>query len=350
MAIQKISGVTIELTSQASGDVAYFDGTDWVRLAKGDAEQVLTMNEIATAPQWGNVSIFQGTQYGYSAGGFGHGHYCNHINKFSMTTDGDATDIGALTVGRDDVAGTSSSTHGYTAGGGLNSAGPPGNKSDVIDKHSFATDAAATDVGNLVVERSYFGGASSATYGYVSSNAAPQTGVGVITKWSYAADGNGIDVGDLTVLRYLGANASSETYGYAVGGDEPNSPGGMKNIIDRWSFATDGNAVDVGDLHTIQQAAACNSSSTHAYEAAATIIQKFSFASGTTNATSLGQLLTVARFGMSASSSITYGFWTSGWTGAFSDVIDKMSYASEGNATNVGDLTHTKNTSCGHQY
>ena len=37
MAIQKISGVTIDLDSQASGDVTYFDGTDWVRLGKGEA-------------------------------------------------------------------------------------------------------------------------------------------------------------------------------------------------------------------------------------------------------------------------------------------------------------------------
>ena len=52
MAIQKISGVTIDLTSQTSGDVTYFDGTDWVRLAKGDAGDVLTMNESVTAPEW----------------------------------------------------------------------------------------------------------------------------------------------------------------------------------------------------------------------------------------------------------------------------------------------------------
>ena len=60
MALQKISGVTIDLISHTSGDVAYFDGTDWVRLAKGEAGQVLTMNESASAPIWGDRSTYYG--------------------------------------------------------------------------------------------------------------------------------------------------------------------------------------------------------------------------------------------------------------------------------------------------
>jgi hypothetical protein len=30
----------------------YFDGTNWIRLAKGSADEVLTMNNGATAPEW----------------------------------------------------------------------------------------------------------------------------------------------------------------------------------------------------------------------------------------------------------------------------------------------------------
>ena len=40
-----------EITDQAIGDICYFDGTNWVRLAAGTAGQVLTMNASA-APYW----------------------------------------------------------------------------------------------------------------------------------------------------------------------------------------------------------------------------------------------------------------------------------------------------------
>jgi hypothetical protein len=40
-----------EITDQAIGDICYFDGTNWVRLAAGTAGQVLTMNASA-APSW----------------------------------------------------------------------------------------------------------------------------------------------------------------------------------------------------------------------------------------------------------------------------------------------------------
>jgi hypothetical protein len=47
-----VDGTDISLTSEAAGDIMYFNGTDWVRLAKGTAGQVLEMNAGATAPEW----------------------------------------------------------------------------------------------------------------------------------------------------------------------------------------------------------------------------------------------------------------------------------------------------------
>jgi len=40
------------IDSLAAGDILYHDGTSFVRLAKGTAAQVLTMNAGATAPEW----------------------------------------------------------------------------------------------------------------------------------------------------------------------------------------------------------------------------------------------------------------------------------------------------------
>ena len=47
-----VTGAKIALASQAAGDIMYYDGTDWIRLAKGAAGEVLTMNAGATAPEW----------------------------------------------------------------------------------------------------------------------------------------------------------------------------------------------------------------------------------------------------------------------------------------------------------
>ncbi len=43
----------LKLGSDAAGDTMYSNGTQYVRLAKGSAGQVLKMNAGATAPEWG---------------------------------------------------------------------------------------------------------------------------------------------------------------------------------------------------------------------------------------------------------------------------------------------------------
>ena len=51
-----VDGTDISLTDEAVGDMAYFDGTNWVRLPKGTANQSLIMNAGATAPEWSEAS------------------------------------------------------------------------------------------------------------------------------------------------------------------------------------------------------------------------------------------------------------------------------------------------------
>lgn len=47
-----IKATDLVITNQVQGDILYFNGTNWIRLAKGTAGQVLTMNAGATAPEW----------------------------------------------------------------------------------------------------------------------------------------------------------------------------------------------------------------------------------------------------------------------------------------------------------
>jgi hypothetical protein len=52
MALQTIPGRAIELGSDAEGDLAYYDGSKWTRLAAGTAGEFLATNSGATAPEW----------------------------------------------------------------------------------------------------------------------------------------------------------------------------------------------------------------------------------------------------------------------------------------------------------
>ena len=56
LANNSVAGTKIALGSDAQGDIMYYNGTDYARLAKGTASQQLRMNSGATAPEWATVS------------------------------------------------------------------------------------------------------------------------------------------------------------------------------------------------------------------------------------------------------------------------------------------------------
>lgn len=52
IADNSVDGTDISIASEAEGDVMYYNGTDWVRLAIGTPGQVLEVNAGGTAPEW----------------------------------------------------------------------------------------------------------------------------------------------------------------------------------------------------------------------------------------------------------------------------------------------------------
>ena len=182
------------------------------------------------------------TQYigfGYWSGGNNGGLWgtnYNTIDKNSFSIDGNAIDVGDLTVERYYLAGANSSSYGYWAGGLV--------ANSTIDKNSFSTDGNAVDVGDLISGKGSSGGANSSTYAYWAGGNNGGS-YNVIDKNSFSTDGDAVDVGNLTVSRGGLAGANSSSYGY-WGGGKPYNP--CYNIIDKNSFSTDGDAVDVGDL------------------------------------------------------------------------------------------------------
>ena len=320
-------------------------GTIWANTTSG--EMFVLTDATAGSNVWFNVGggsgdvqpySFQGTVSGYTAGGYT-GSYSTVIDKFTFASDADATDVGDITLGRQQPAGQSSFTHGYTSGGVT----APG--SNVIDKFSFITDGDATDVGDLTVSRGQTTGQSSETHGYTSGGFTSSS-LNVIDKFSFTTDGDATDVGNLTVSRGYAAGQSSETHGYTAGG------GSHTNVIDKFTFAADNDATDVGDLTLSRNLPAGQSSTTHGYSSGGNTgsytnrIDKFSFTTDG-NASDVGDLTVNRRYAAGQSSS-THGYSSGG--GAYSNVIDKFTFAADNNATDVGDLTVARNGAAGTQY
>lgn len=59
IAANAVTGAKIAMGSDAAGDTLYYNGTDYVRLAKGTAYQQLEMNAGATAPNWASHAVYK---------------------------------------------------------------------------------------------------------------------------------------------------------------------------------------------------------------------------------------------------------------------------------------------------
>ena len=289
-----------------------------------------------------------GTIAGFAAGGINPSG-SNVIDKFLFSSNTTATDHGDLSVVRGIQGGQSSSTHGYTSGGGYTPEN--GGYAFTIDKFSFATAGNATDHGDLTVARHGTAANSSTTDGYTSGGyISTPTESNTIDKFSFASAGNATDQGDLTVARYACSACSSSTDGYNAGG------GPFYNIIDKFSFASTGNATDFGDLTTTGRGFAAASSETHGYGAGGyiastsiNVIQRYAFGSGN-NASDVGDI-TTARYSVSGHSASTHGYAAGGASsGTLINRIDKYAHAASSNATDHGDLSVSRRECAGTQY
>jgi hypothetical protein len=294
-------------------------------------------------------SPLYGTVSGYNSGGM---PLINTIDKFPFASNANATDVGDLTQGRYGPAGQSSSVSGYTSGG----ADP--SRQTTIDKFPFATNANATDVGDLTQARWFCGGQSAEFSGYTSGGRTFPF-VNTIDRFPFGTDVNASDVGDLSsFVRAENTGQSSTVSGYNSGGEGP--PGKLV-IIDKFPFSTTANATNVGNLTQARDLSSGQSSSTHGYtsggDAASpppvtnrNTIDKFPFAADA-NATDVGDL-TIARYGPAGQSSTVSGYTSGGYPSSppfIINTIDKFPFATDANATDVGDLTQARAYPAGQQ-
>jgi len=356
MAIQKISGVTIDLLSQAAGDVAYYDSevTSWVSLAKGEPGEVLTMDEEADAPRWGAAPptwIPQGTLRGYSSGGargfWGSTSRYERIDSYSFVNDEDATDWGDLVRDTYMMSGTASATHGYVMRGEFYTGSSQ--YVDTIQKFSMAANANATDVGDTSEGHTQGSGHSSGVNGYCCYTIGWPHTSNRVDRFPFATDTDATDVGDVNINSTVWGGISSETHGY-YSTDSAVANGALSGNINRFAFANEATAADVGEMIVVVDHVGGSMSETHGYFSGGHYsdqIQKFSFAT-LGNATDVGNL-TAGHSGHTpaCSSSTTHNYNAGGWIGEQnpSIAIDKWTTANDADATSVGNL-HAKNYGC----
>ena len=338
-----ISASDPTISTNPSGGV----GTEWNNSTSG--EMYICTDATAGANVWKNVGAgsgdvapwgVPGTLFGYSAkAGSAPGEspaYKNDVvEKYSFTTDANATTVGNQTVdytGGFGVVGYQSDTYGYACGG---ASYPPTSNTNRIEKFSFASDGDGVDSG-ADLTRSLHGGQghSSETHGFVSGGSGPQN---TIDKYTYDTSTNATDHGDLSGSRYNSAGLGSETHGYQCG----HSTG--DNTIDKFSFASNTTASNVGNMTGSSKHGTGHMTVSQGYcvwGRPTSYFEKWAFASDG-NSADVGDLPVPVTQG-SGTSSDTNGYIVGGWTGSVSSTdIQKFSFANEATTSNAYDLvTH----------
>jgi hypothetical protein len=302
---------------------------------------------------------YQGSVSGYTSGGGNlDSSFLNVIDKFPFAADGNASDVGDLSQVRTQVAGQSSLVSGYTSGGVTFPATPT--RVNTIDKFPFASNANATDVGDLTAVRRFSTGQSSSESGYTSGGGNDGGYLNIIDKFPFATNANATDVGDLTLIRARPAGQNSGTSGYSSGGTGAPPTLTIVNTIDKFPFATNANASDVGDLTQVKTGATGTSSAVRGYTAGGSssvptivnTIDRFPFAADA-NATDVGDLtiVTLSPAGQQSTASgyVSGGILTQTPSFTYTNVINKFPLAADGNASDVGDLTVARGYSAGQQ-
>ncbi len=268
---------------------------------------------------------------------------------------GHANDFGDLVSAPNRSGSASNGTRGICCGGYDNNAGSPSN---IIQYYTFATTGNATDSGNLTAISSSGCAASNGTRA-VNSNYTSSGNETKIDYFSFASNENATDFGDLYNGDDWMGSVQDLTRALFCGGDTAPSPYARSNVIQYITVATTGDSQDFGDL-TVRRSSVGGVSNNsrgvigggNQYGTGPAPSSMFSNVidyvtiANTGNATDFGDL-TEARNYMStsgASGEGGRGAWGGGHPGSssgygYTNTIDYVTIANTGNATDYGDLS-----------
>lgn len=308
-----------------TADYTATDGTSVVLSSAADSQDVLTI------AKWGVGSdgpvVFHFGDRGLTAAGYDT-TYRNYIEYFDITTAGNTSDFGDLTIVKGQTSTVSDATYGVfgagssddqtidyvtistagnatdfgDAGAGRSASASDGSRgcfaagfappplnavTDAIEYITIATTGNTTSFGNLTAAGSGINnGMSDNTYGVVGASGL------VLDYFTIQTTGNATSFGNLTVSRTQHTSTDDASRGIIMGG-------GNANVIDYITIASTGNATDFGDLlfNTYQASATSNGTRAvhlggrHPSTTRTNIIQYVTIQT-TGNATDFGDLVT----------------------------------------------------------
>jgi hypothetical protein len=333
-------------------------GALWINTTTG--EMFICVDATTDQNEWNNVGegsgdityvpfSYQGTQYGYVVGGYSSGptRY-NTIERYSFTVPGsNAIDVGDLGFPPSGVCGASSIDYGWRYGGNHIVNGTYTNISE-IEKFSFASATTnAVNHADLYNPLVAAAPANNEHYAYAlggsDTNISPYT-TSKVQKFPFASTTNSTFVGDMnwTGGVYQQCGWSSSSHGYSAAGYDYGAPTTIVGVVEKFSFATDGNGTTISSLSNGRGYVTGTSSTTHGYIHGGfgvgwpvlASIDKYNFSSET-ESTGIGNLTTTLRDN-SGQSSTTHGYSSGGDTAGQQDTIQRYSFISDGHAVDNG--------------
>jgi len=318
------------------------DTIGWVEI---EAEPTAPLGTSATGV--GHRMLFMGGTHDQ-----GSPHLSNKIEFITIPTLGDVTDFGDMVAEEQEGAFASNHIRGIYFGGDP--------KDTDIEFVTFSSQGNAADFGDCTAQAKSGSSCSDRNRGVMILGG----GSNVIDHIQFSTTGNAQDFGDTSMVQSAGSGVSSSTRGvFAIGSSDAN----YKNILEYITISTTGNSLDFGDL--TRMGVHCNSYSSstrgvfhsgYQYPASPNFMNIIDFITIATtgNATDFGDA-SLGGFGAGGSSP-TRGVAGSGYfanaptgeSGGYTNIIEFVEIASTGNATNFGDMSekkrHCKGGSNGH--
>ena len=226
--------------------------------------------------------------------------------------------------------------------GGQMASRSPVSTSPTMHHFNINTFGNSTYFGELVVERRQTSCCGNTVRGQVWGGQGNPSNVDNIDYFTMASEGNAVDFGNMLGASQTTQALSSSTRGISYGHGEPES-----NVIQYTELATIGNAIDFGDAALETRSGATWASPTRGMLAGGASKRKhieFITIASKGNGTKFGEL-TESRRGLSGCSNSVRGLAMGGYDGSGSPyrrykTIDYVTIASEGNAIHFGDLTN----------